>query len=413
MNALNTKTRLKTTLAGALLPTLLSTLLLTGCSDSPQSGVLTMTVSRSDFVAQIPARGELEATSATPVSVPGGLRGPQSLAWILDNFSEVKAGDVVARLDGRRESLELELERFDFDKLALDGDMQRQKNLTTAQELNIGRDVTEEELSLAQRFFIDDERVYTKIDIIDQMRNKDYLEARLGYFDWGKGSHDAQANAELDLIRLKQKGLEAKIATYEGNLAQMEIVAPHDGLFVMQPGWTGTLPVAGDMVWSGIPLGNLPDTSVMQARLWVLESEAVGLSVGKQASVTLDAYPDKVFQGKVTQVDALAKARERDSPVNYFEFTVALDMTDTAIMLPGRQVQARIAAVSEPGVLSVPNQAIFQKEGRYWVYLQQGNQFIEQKIKPGSRSLNRTVVQEGLNEGDVVALTVPPRRTQA
>lgn len=388
-------------------------MLLWGCSEQGDSGVLTMEVERSHFEVTIQARGELEAKSATPVSVPSVLRGPQSLAWILDNFSEVKAGDVVARLDGRRETLELELERFDFDKLALDGDMQKQKNLTTAKELDIGLDVTGEELDLAERFFVDDERVYTKIDIIDQMRNKDYLEARLGYFDWGKGSHDAQATAELDLIRLKQKGLEAKIATYENNLSQMEIVAPHDGLFVMQRGWQGTLPTAGDMVFSGIPLGTLPDTSVMQAKMWVLESEAVGLAVGKKVSLTLDAYPDKEYSGVVTQVDALAKPKDRDSPVNYFEFTVSLDSTDIQIMLPGRQVQARVAALSEESVLTVPNQAIFQREGRYWVYLKSDKGFIEQTITPGSRSLNRTVVTEGLKEGDVVALTVPPRRTQA
>ncbi|MCL2916636.1 efflux RND transporter periplasmic adaptor subunit [Shewanella litorisediminis] len=395
-----------------LLP-LLPMALLVGCQESTETAVLTMKVSRSDFKVEIPARGELEAKSATPVSVPGGLRGPQSLAWILDNFSEVTAGDVVARLDGRRETLELELEKYDFDKLALDGDIQAEKNLTTAQELVIGRDVTEEELNLSERFFTDDERVYTKIDIIDQMRNKDYLQARLGYFDWGKGSHDAQATAELDLIRLKQKGIQAKIATYQSNLSQMEITAPHDGLFVMQPGWSGALPMAGDMVWSGIPLGTLPDTSVMQAKLWVLESEAVGLAVDKPVVLTLDAYPDKPFTGKVTQVDALAKPKDRDSPVNYFEFTVTLDVTDTQIMLPGRQVQARVSALSEDQVLAVPNQAIFQREGRYWVYVKSQDGFIEQTITPGSRSLNRTVILEGLKEGDVVALTVPRRRTQA
>jgi HlyD family secretion protein len=77
-------------------------MLLWGCNEQGDNGVLTMEVGRSHFEVTIPARGELEAKSATPVSVPGGLRGPQSLAWILDNFSEVKAGDVVARLDGRR-----------------------------------------------------------------------------------------------------------------------------------------------------------------------------------------------------------------------------------------------------------------------------------------------------------------------
>lgn len=74
-------------------------LTLTACSQQASDGVLTMDVSRADFNVEIPAVGELEASQSTSVIVPTGLRGPQSLAWILDNFSQVKAGDVVARMD--------------------------------------------------------------------------------------------------------------------------------------------------------------------------------------------------------------------------------------------------------------------------------------------------------------------------
>ncbi|WP_416221752.1 efflux RND transporter periplasmic adaptor subunit [Shewanella sp. YLB-07] len=383
-----------------------------GCSQQASDGVLTMDVSRADFKVDIPATGELEASQSTSVIVPTGLRGPQSLAWILDNFSRVKAGDVVARMDPTRENYRLKMEQFDFDKLTFDSQMQTEKDKTISQTLSTGTRVTSEEKELAERFFSEDERVYTKIEIIDQMRNQDYLVAKMHYFDWGLDQHGDQAAAEQELIKLRQKGHSAKINRYESNLNQMEIIAPHDGLFVYQAGWDGSFPVVGDMMWSGFSIGLLPDTSVMQAKLFVQESEAAGLAIGKTATVYLDAYPDKPFTGKVTQVDALAKPKEKDSPVNYFQFTISLDKTLVAIMQPGRQVKAQVHLLNLQDVLTVPNQALFQKDGQYWVYLKTSAGFIKQLVTPGRRSLNRTVITDGLNQGDVIALTTPPKRSR-
>ncbi|WP_394203602.1 efflux RND transporter periplasmic adaptor subunit [Shewanella waksmanii] len=388
------------------------TVLVSACSDNNSDGVLTMVVNRGDFSVQIPAHGELEASKATAIVVPGGLRGPQSLAWIQDNFSRVKAGDVVARMDPTRESYRLQMEQFDYDRLDLDGSMQTQKDKTISKELLAGTEVTSQERDLAERFFSEDERVYTKIEIIEQMRNQDYLDAKLDFYDWGLTQHGSQAAAELELIKLKQQGLNAKISRYQNNLSQMEIIAPTDGLFVYQAGWDGTFPVVGDMMFSGFTIATLPDTRQMQAKLFVLESEAAGLSLGKKATVYLDAYPDKPFTGEVVQVDALAKPREKDSPVNYFQFTVQLDETIESLMQPGRQVNAQVHALSKQDVLTIPNQALFQKEGQYWVYLKTSKGFSKQQVTPGNRSLNRTVITQGLTQGDVIALTTPPKRSR-
>ena len=397
---------------GLLTTLLIACLTLSACSQQNVDGVLTMEVERADFTVDISAVGELEASQSTAVTVPTGLRGPQSLAWILDDFTQVKAGDVVARMDPERESYRLKMEQFDYDKLGFDSLIQTEKDNTISQTLIQGTQVTSEEKDLAERYFSEDERVYNKIEIIDQMRNQDYLVAKMHYFDWGLGQHGSQAEAEQELIKLKQKGHGAKIDRLENNLEQMEIIAPHDGLFVYQTGWDGSLPVVGDMMWSGFSIGLLPDTSVMQAKMYVQESEASGLGIGKSVTVYLDAYPDKPFLGKVTQLDALAKPKDKDSPVNYFQFTVSLDKTSMDIMQPGRQVRASVHLLSLDNVLTVPNQSIFHKDGQYWVYLKTDDSFTKHAVSLGSRSLNRTEITSGLTEGDVIALTTPPKRSR-
>lgn len=399
----------------AVLGATLSSLLLIatmGCSQQKSDGVLTLEIAASDFKVDIPASGELEAANSTTVTVPSGLRGPQSLAWIMDNFSNVKAGDVVATMDSTRESYRLEMEKLDFDRLSLDSQIQTEKDKTIDKTLTTDTKLTGEERELADRFFSEDERVYPKIDIIDQMRNQDYLEAKMTFYNWGIGQHGSQAEAEQELIKLKQKSHKAKMSRYSNNLNQMEIIAPHDGVFVAQEGWNGVPPVAGDMMWSGMTIGTLPDTSKMQAKLHVLESEALGLAIGKPVTLYLDAYPDMPIIGEVSQLDALSKAKEKDSPVNYFELTVSIDKTIVKIMQPGRQVNANVHALDLQNVITVPNQALFQKSGEYWVYLKTSAGFIKQKVQPGNRSLNRTVIKDGLAKGDTIALTTPPKRNR-
>ncbi|GIU07767.1 hypothetical protein TUM4445_13710 [Shewanella sp. MBTL60-112-B2] len=391
---------------------LLATLALGACSDPTTNGVITFEVERADFKVDIPASGELEASNSITVNVPTGLRGPQSLAWIIDNFSNVKAGDVIARMDGTRESFRLEMESLDYDRLGLDSQIQSKKDKTIDKTLSTDTKLTAQEQDLADRFFSEDERVYTKIDIIDQMRNQDYLEAKMDFYGWGISQHGSQAEAEQELIKLKQQGHKAKMNRYTSNLQQMEIVAPQDGLFVAQPGWNGVIPIPGDMMWSGMAIGLLPDTSKMQAKLFVLESEALGLAIGKPVTLYLDAYPDLALTGTLTQLDALAKAKEQDSPVNYFQITVSLDKTLVEIMQPGRQVNAMVHALDAKDVITVPNQALFQKSGEYWVYLKTPKGFTKQSVTLGNRSLNRTVISEGLKQGDTVALTTPPKRNR-
>ncbi|MBV7317110.1 efflux RND transporter periplasmic adaptor subunit [Shewanella sp. NIFS-20-20] len=379
--------------------------ILTACNEAPTQSILTMTVERQDFQVSVPAEGRLEASQSTFVSVPSSLRGPQSLAWILPNYTQVKAGDVVAKLDPSRESFYLIREQFDFDKLDVDRQLRSEQDSTQALNLGLDRQLSEQELDLAERFFSEDERVYTKIDIIDLMRNKDYLHAQQSYLDWGLSQHSKQANAEQSLLQLKQKGYQAKMGRYRANLQNMEIIAPHDGIFVHARTWNDQLPQVGDMVWSGMALGQLPDTRVMQAKVYVLESEAAGLGLGQRAQVTLDAYGDRSFSGTVSQMDSLAKPKERNSPVNYFELTISLDNTDEEIMLPGRALIASIEQVDLAQTIAIPNQAIFQRDGVSWVYKQQQDQFIKQEIVTGLRSLNRTQIVDGLVAGDVIALS--------
>ena len=64
-------------------------------------------------------------------------------------------------------------------------------------------------------------------------------------------------------------------------------------------------------------------------------------------------------------------------------------------------------------MITVPNQAIFVVEGTTWVYVADGGGFDRRSVELGLRSVSRTVITEGLEEGEAIALVNPEDDSEA
>jgi len=146
----------------------------------------------------------------------------------------------------------------------------------------------------------------------------------------------------------------------------------------------------------------------MEAKLHVLESEAIGLAVEQPVDVRLDSAPQRIFAGRIKSIGQLAAPREKDSPVKYFEFIVALTEVDSRLMRSGSAVSARVQVADVESALVVPNQAIYSDVEASWVYvLDRSGKAVRRKVQTGRRSATRTEVVSGLSAGERVALVQP------
>ena len=114
-----------------------------------------------------------------------------------------------------------------------------------------------------------------------------------------------------------------------------------------------------------------------------------------------------MIRAEVTRVDAVAKPRQRNVPVQYFGATLALAANDFAGFAPGERVRARIVVAAEDAALAVPRQALFDRDGKKIVYRLQGARFVPVAVEIGAQGLGLAVVRSGLVEGDLVALADP------
>ncbi len=254
---------------------------------------------------------------------------------------------------------------------------------------------------------MEDFDVFSKNEVIDSMRNQQYLEARKDNTNWRSTVHEQKSASELDLLELQQKRHTDQLKDYQDAMDKMEVRAPHDGLFILDKDRHGEKPRVGDVTWPGRKIGSLPDMKKLQAKVHVLESEAAGLAIGLNVQFTLDAYPDTIIEGTVDQINAIAKPIERSSPVKYFEAIITIKSEHQNYWRPGVQLRGRIFVIDKDDVISIPSQAIFLSQSTSYVYLKEGGQWIEKQVVIGSRSLSVTEILSGIDVGDTIALYLP------
>ena len=77
------------------------------------------------------------------------------------------------------------------------------------------------------------------------------------------------------------------------------------------------------------------------------------------------------------------------------------------LLRPGLLADVEIIVEKVPDAVYVPNQSIFEKDGKYVVYLDQGGNFVEREVKIEKRSESVSILASGVKPGDRISLADP------
>jgi hypothetical protein len=382
-------------------------LLLAACAIGAPPAVPLVEVRSGPFEVRIPAFGELQAAKTTMIKIPATLRGVQRIAWIAPDGAQVGADEAVARLDSdqidrRLDRLRNELRKLDFKLEAMQQQLAKER-MEIESQLALLAQEREDSVATQPR----DERLFSRHEIIEARIDIELIETKIAHFETQRERTTSKERTELEILRLQRETEQVQIDQLESARRQLEVRAPHAGFFIRGTTHRGEKMRIGMQLWGGQPLGELPDLSEMEAKIWVLESEAAGLAEGLEARVTLDAHPGVEIPGEVETIQPIANPIDEDSPVKYFEVVMILERTDPEIMKPAGQVHVTILVAREEEALAVPNQAIFVDGGEPCVYVVSGAGFDKRRVELGQRSISRTVIRAGLEPGDRIALVDP------
>ena len=178
-----------------------------------------------------------------------------------------------------------------------------------------------------------------------------------------------QAKANTDSARGHLGTAVATLRSDEDLLNKTVSVAPYDGIVTNLPVREGETMVTGIQNAEGSTLMTIADMSVVTAEVKIDETDIVNVKLGQSADITVDALPDKVLKGHVTEVGDQALLRSTGMSTSQstsgteeakdFKVIVTLDPgQDVDALRPGLSSTAKITTADKKDVLSVPIQAL-------------------------------------------------------
>lgn len=386
-----------------MLLSILLTMFLLGCAEDIQNTIPTYQVNTQEFAIEITATGEIEAAESQKIITPG--RRPMMLSWLAEENTYVNEGDIIARFDAERITRDKNEEEFAVRKLQQDIINSQAAQTQEKQDIKSEQSFVEEEFAFVDRFAIDDLRIYSQLDIIDTLQNRDFLEAKDSFLSWKEDSVLAQHDSAMSVLDIQQQGHQSKLQQYLSALKQLEVKAPYSGLLVYVKDRRGEKPSVGNTVFPGSPIAEIPNLENIQARLYVLANDAIDLAEGQRVDVQLDAFPNKSFSGQLTSVAAFPREIKRGNPIKYYELTASIDEQDTRILKPGRKLFAKISVTKPMNAIAVPLQSISYEQEQSFVYLQKGSEFMLQPVTTGRKNLYFIEITSGLTLKDEIALS--------
>jgi len=183
-----------------------------------------------------------------------------------------------------------------------------------------------------------------------------------------KSAYDtAQANLSAIQQRLEESG--ANLAASRDSLSKTTVSAPIAGVITYLPVKEGEVTVIGTMNNPGTQLLTVSDMSEVEAVMMVDETSVPEVKIGQKANLNIDAYPNRPFEGIVTEVGSspiakndpdLLSLTQGSEAINFKVKIRVVNPPDT--IRPGFSVTADILTGRKEGATAIPIQALVVRD---------------------------------------------------
>lgn len=221
------------------------------------------------------------------------------------------------------------------------------------------------------------------------------------------------ANANVAAIERRIDQARANLAAAKDTLSKTTMRAPMAGIVTALPVHEGEVAVIGTMNNPGTKLLTIADMSVVEAVMEVDETDIPSVKAGQRANVTIDAYPNKTFNGLVTEVGSspiVQNGQGGGSQAVNFEVKVQIENPPPDVR-PGFSCSADITTGTRTKALAIPIQALVVREksggkgkpqDEEGVFVNNGGTVKFAAVKTGLSGDTNIEITEGVKEGQQI-----------
>jgi len=369
-------------------------------------------VKKGDVSFTVPATGSLQGGKSQVLLAP--MTGsPQMVLMSLRKSGElVEEKEVVAQFDTTEETFKLREAEADLAEAEQQVLQAKNEALAREEELNYELIKARGDVRLAE---LDCQRNELLAAIAAQQNDlalaaaRERLEKLLKDYPERK----AAAQASITIQEAARKKAQVQADTARRNIDMMTLKAPMGGYVNVErntnsnfffPGMQFPLLQIGDAVRPGMAVVQIPDLRTWEVTAQINEQDRGHLVSGQAAEFRAVALAGRLFHGKVTNLGGTT-----GPPWNRrFECRLSLD-DPIPELRPGMSVRIIIQTEAIKSALWIPGQALFESDGRKFVYVKGPSGFKAKDVELVRRSESQ-VVLKGLAEGEEVALANPTER---
>ncbi len=368
-------------------------------------------VVKQPFQVQVTAEGEVMALKYENIEVPGLLNRRDLRIWhlkitdLVTEGKQVKKGDFIAKLDPSdvEDRLKQRLERIDERSNELEAAI-LDSTITLVEKrdaiVNNRDDLEEAKIQLEQSVY-ESKATQRKAQInYDKVRLNLNKEIR---------NYEKEVQRQKSRIAWRRKRLDEDVKIkdmLEELKVQLNVTSPSDGMVVYGRNWRGRKIKVNDEVgpWSPV-IATIPDLSSLISEAIVKEIDIAKIKIGQTVQLTIDAFPNEVFNGKVMKIANVGQPI-KGTGMNGFKVVIEMNKSDKKV-LPGMTTYNLITVGNYAEDIAIPREAVFGSDTSKYVYLKKFGKPEKRKVQTGEENDTHIRILSGLEEGDELLLSNP------
>ena len=331
--------------------------------------VATEKVERRTIVEEVSASGKV--FPQTEVKISSDVSG-EIVKLMVEEGDSVVSGQLLARIDP--EAFESQVERG----MAAVNNAKAQlaNSRSQIEQFKAQKEQIEAQLTNAREIQERNEKLYeegviSEADYQQSLSNLRGLEANYKAADANiKSARESARAAEFSVESAK-----ASLEELRTSLNRTDIYAPMNGIISRLDVEEGER-VVGTIQMTGTEMMRIANLNAMEVRVEVSENDVPRVTVGDEVAIEVDAYIDRVFQGKVTQIansatNTAASGGLTSDQVTNFEVRINIDPASYQDLItpnkpypfrPGMSASVDIRTEVEEDILTIPIQAVTTRE---------------------------------------------------
>jgi HlyD family secretion protein len=360
----------------------------------------------------VACRGELQGGNSEMLAAPMIAGGDMAITSLREPGELVSPGDVVVQFDTTEQDYKLKEAEADLAEAEQQVVKAEADSLASDEEskfamLNAQSDVTQAELEIRRNPTLAAIAARQNEILLEAARNK----LRQATQDFANKKTTSDAGVAI------QKALENKARVMADlarkNIDNMTLKAKTGGYVNVQQNsnqnmmyWGMQLPPfqLGDTARAGMAVAQIPDLKSWEVSANVGELDRGHLTVGQKVTIGVVALAGREFAGKVKNIGGTT-----GPPWDRrFEARISLDNAAPELR-PGMTSNMVITIETLDNVLWIPSQALFESDGRTFVYARGPSGFVPHDVTLVKRSESQAVVT-GIKEGEIVAMSNPDQQ---